>query len=62
MTNKFVEEAPYHPGYEDAAFKNEVSQMLVELGQFRKMNAHYLNFSTVIVDLCKSSKLDSTSI
>ena len=31
MTNKFVEEAPYHPGYEDAAFKDGVSPLLQKL-------------------------------
>jgi len=62
MTNTLVEEAPFHPGYEDAAYKNEVSPMIVELERFRKMNAHYLHFSTVIVDFCKSSKSNSTPI
>ena len=25
MTNKLVEEAPYHPGYEDVGFKNKMN-------------------------------------
>ena len=56
MTNKLVQEAPFHPGYEDASYKNEVSPVIAELDSFRKMNARYLSFSGVIVDFCKSSK------
>jgi hypothetical protein len=57
MTNKLVEEAPFHPGYEDASYKPEVSPMLAELEAFRKTNARYLRFSELIVDFCKSSKM-----
>ena len=56
MSNKLVQEAPFHPGYEDASYKNEVSPVIAELEGFRKMNARYLSFSEVIVDFCKSSK------
>jgi hypothetical protein len=56
MSNKLVQEAPFHPGYEDASYKNEVSPVIAELEGFRKMNARYLGFSEVIVDFCKSSK------
>jgi len=56
MTNNLVQEAPFHPGYEDASYKNEVSPVIAELDSFRKMNARYLGFSEVIVDFCKSSK------
>lgn len=56
MTNKLVEEAPFHPGYEDAAYQHEVSPMLAELESFRKMNALYLGFSEVIVNFCKTPK------
>ncbi len=56
MTNKLVEEAPFHPGYEDAAYQHEVSPMLAELESFRKMNARYLGFSEVIVNFCKTPK------
>ncbi len=54
MTNKFVEEAPYHPGYEDVSFKNEVSSVALEIDQFRKSNSRYLGFADVIVDFCIS--------
>jgi hypothetical protein len=56
MSNKLVQEAPFHPGYEDASSKNEVSPAIAELESFRKMNARYLGFSELIVDFCKSSK------
>jgi hypothetical protein len=55
MTNKFVEEAPYHPGYEDVSFKNEVSSIALEIDQFRKSNSRYLGFADVIVDFCISN-------
>jgi hypothetical protein len=54
MTNKLVEEAPYHPGYEDVGFKGEISSAIVELDQFRKSNNRYLNFADVIVNFCAS--------
>ncbi|MCF8166977.1 MAG: hypothetical protein K9J35_09960 [Rhodoferax sp.] len=56
MSNKLVQEAPFHPGYEDAGYKNEVSPAIAELENFRKTNARYLGFSELIVDFCKSSK------
>jgi hypothetical protein len=54
MSNLYVQEAPYHPGYEDAAFKNEVSPQIAELNEYRKMNARHLQFSNTIVQFCKS--------
>ena len=62
MTNKFVEEAPYHPGYEDAGFKGVASPLVTEIDQFRKSNSRYLSFADVIVDFCASqqNKLHST--
>ena len=56
MTNKFVEEAPYHPGYEDAVFKGAVSPLAAEIDRFRKSNSRYLNFADVIVDFCASDQ------
>mgnify|MGYP000010434202 FL=1 len=56
MTNKFVEEAPYHPGYEDAGFKGAISPLAVEIDRFRKSNSRYLNFADVIVDFCVSDQ------
>lgn len=55
MTNKFVEEAPYHPGYEDVSFKSEVSNVAAEIDRFRKSNSRYLGFADVIVDYCVSN-------
>ena len=57
MTKKFVEEAPYHPGYEDAGFKSSTSLVAAELDSFRKSNSRYLNFANVIVDFCASEQL-----
>jgi hypothetical protein len=54
MSNQYAHEAPYHPGYEDAAFKNEVSPQIAELLEYRKMNARHLQFSNTIVQFCKS--------
>ncbi len=56
MTNKFVEEAPYHPGYEDADFKGGASPLAAEIDQFRKSNSRYLSFADVIVDFCASQQ------
>ena len=58
MTNKFVDEAPYHPGYEDAAFKVNVSPLVLELERFRKSNSRYLDFANTIVDFCKTKKIE----
>ena len=55
MSNKFVEEAPYHPGYEDVGFKDETSRLVAEIDRFRKSNSRYLSFADVIVDFCSSS-------
>ncbi len=56
MTNKFVEEAPYHPGYEDAVFKSSASPLAAEIDRFRKSNSRYLSFADVIVDFCISGQ------
>jgi hypothetical protein len=56
MTNKFVEEAPYHPGYEDAGFKGAASPLAAEIDCFRKSNSRYLGFADVIVNFCKSDQ------
>ena len=54
MSNQYAHEAPYHPGYEDASFKNEVSPQIAELMEYRKMSARHLQFSNTIVQFCKS--------
>jgi hypothetical protein len=56
MTNKFVEEAPYHPGYEDASFKGEASSLAAEIDCFRKSNARHLSFADAIVNFCISNQ------
>jgi hypothetical protein len=56
MTNKFVEEAPYHPGYEDVGFKEAASPLAQEIDGFRKSNSRYLSFADVIVDFCISDQ------
>lgn len=56
MTNKFVEEALYHPGYEGAVFKDGASHLATEIDQHRKSNARYLRFANVIVDFCASQQ------
>jgi hypothetical protein len=56
MSNQFVEEAPYHPGYEDVGFKNETSRLAAEIEGFRKSSSRYLSFADVIVDFCSSSR------
>ncbi len=55
MSNIYTEEAPYHPGYEDAAFKHEVSKSVSELSELRRVNARYLKFADTIVEFCKES-------
>jgi len=56
MPNKFVEEAPYHPGYEDVGLKTGVSPLAAEIDEFRKSNARYLIFADVIVNFCASEQ------
>ena len=56
MSNQYVDEAPYHPGYEDASFKNELSPQIAELMEYRKMSARHLQFSNTIVQFCKSEQ------
>lgn len=56
MTNQFVEEAPYHPGYEDAGFKSQASPVAAELDSFRKSSSRYLNFADVIVNYCANQQ------
>jgi hypothetical protein len=56
MSNQYVDEAPYHPGYEDAAFKKELSPQIAELMEYRKMSARHLQFSNTIVQFCKSDQ------
>ena len=52
--NDLVKEAPYHPGYEDAAFDSVADKRIEELNEFRIANARHLKFSKVIVEFNKS--------
>jgi hypothetical protein len=56
MKNQFIDEAPYHPGYEDASFKNEAPLSVTELAELRRVNARYLAFSSAIIDFCTSEQ------
>jgi len=42
MNSKLVDEAPYHPGYEDASFEQVENPLMAELAQYRKMNERYI--------------------
>lgn len=55
MSNIYTKEAPYHPGYEDASFKQEISKGVSELTELRRVNSRYLKFADAIVDFCKTS-------
>ena len=56
MTNKYAEEAPYHPGYEDAAM-NQVSNPIVdELNEYRRMNEKYSTLARTIVNYVINQK------
>ncbi len=54
MSNKLVDEAPYHPGYEDASFERVDNPLMVELNQYRKMNARYIETAKKIVEFLGS--------
>lgn len=50
-TEQIVAEAPYHPGYEDAAMDGyHTNPMLTELNEYRRMNQKYSKTQKVIVD------------
>lgn len=54
MNSKLVQEAPYHPGYEDASFEASENPMVTELNQYRKMNARYMETAKKIVEFLGS--------
>ncbi len=54
MNSKLVDEAPYHPGYEDASFEEARNPLMVELNQYRKMNARYIETAKKIVEFLGS--------
>jgi len=59
LEEDLVAEAPYHPGYEDAAMApqndftvvntNEYHKLLKEVAEFRKANARIMAFTKTIV-------------
>ena len=54
MSNKLVDEAPYHPGYEDASFEQVDNPLMTELNQYRRMNARYIETAKKIVEFLGS--------
>ncbi|MBU3592868.1 hypothetical protein ICN42_01980 [Polynucleobacter sp. 71A-WALBACH] len=62
MSNTYTKEAPYHPGYEDASFKQEISKSVLELSELRRVNARYLKFADAIVDFCKASHVATKKV
>ena len=55
---KIVEEAPYHPGYEDAIVVKSpdvVNPLIHELNEFRRMNEKYKTMQRTIVEFIKES-------
>jgi hypothetical protein len=55
---KIVEEAPYHPGYEDAVVMKSpdvVNPIIDELNEFRRMNEKYKVMQNTIVEFIKES-------
>lgn len=62
MSNIYTKEAPYHPGYEDASFKHEVSKGVSELSELRRVNARYLKFADAIVNFCKASHVPAKKV
>ena len=55
---KFVDEAPYHPGYEDAAIgdNNHINPLIQELNEYRRMNAKYDKLSKTIIQFLKDKQ------
>jgi len=55
---KIAEEAPYHPGYEDAVVMKSpdvVNPIIDELNEFRRMNEKYKVMQNTIVEFIKES-------
>lgn len=55
---KLVEEAPYHPGYEDAVVADgyHTNPLLSELNEFRRMDAKYKKFAKTIIEFLKNGQ------
>ena len=52
MSNKLVEEAPYHPGYEDAVVDGVVTNWITEYLSYKE---RHLNTAKNIVEFIKES-------
>ena len=52
MTNEYVKEAPYHPGYEDAVVDGVVTNWITEHLEYRQ---RHLNTAKNIVEFVKKS-------
>jgi len=57
-TSKLVEEAPYHPGYEDAVIEDgyHTNPLMQELNEYRRMNAKYNNLAKTIIQFLKDGQ------
>lgn len=62
MSNIYTKEAPYHPGYEDASFKHEISKSVAELTELRRVNSRYLKFADAIVEFCKDNHVPAQKV
>ena len=52
----YAAEAPYHPGYEDAAMDGyHTNPLLAELNEYRRMNEKYKTMQNTIVEFIKES-------
>jgi hypothetical protein len=53
----YAAEAPYHPGYEDAAMDGyHTNPLLAELNEYRRMNAKYDKLSKTIIQFLKDKQ------
>jgi len=52
MTNEYVKEAPYHPGYEDAVVDGIVNNWITEYLEYKQ---RHLNTAKNIVKFIKAS-------
>jgi hypothetical protein len=55
---KIVDEAPYHPGYEDAVIGdiNHTNPLMQELNEYRRMNAKYNQLAKTIIQFLKDKQ------
>jgi hypothetical protein len=54
---KIVQEAPYHPGYEDAAMdRQQVNPLMVELEEYRKTRDRHFKTAQHIIQFLKDKQ------